>query len=152
MFSPLPLRCLSLCLGAGELALALGLALRGHDLREHVRLAEDQVLLRTDLDFGAAVLRVDDLVTDLHVQRDVVYVLVTATRADREHAAALGLLFRRVRKDDAAHRGLLLFEGFDDEPISERLQIHTHTPPRCGLCDICWHSPIASAEPFYNLF
>src|SRR5687768_10252386 len=83
---------LLLSLRPGQLALALGLGLLGHDLGEHVRLAKNQVLVGAELHFGAAVLRVDDLVTDLDVHGDVLPVLVTATRADRHDAAALGLL------------------------------------------------------------
>src|SRR5581483_4155349 len=50
---------------------------------EDVARGQDQVLLARDLDLGAAVLRVEDLVSDLHVQRDPLPVLEPA-RAHRD--------------------------------------------------------------------
>ena len=95
------------------------------DLREHVGLAQDQVLVRADLDLGPAVLGEDDLVALLHVHGDELSVVVPAARADGEDAAALRLLLRRIRKHDAAEGLLLLFEDLDDQAVTKRLQVHS---------------------------
>src|SRR5687767_14192557 len=87
--------------GAGRLAVA-------DDLGEHVRFAQDQVVVGAELDLGAAVLREDDLVTVLEVHLDVLAVLVAGARANREDAAALRLLLRGVRQDDPTRARLLL--------------------------------------------
>ena len=55
-----------------------------------------------DLDLGAAVLREDDLVALGDVHRDELALVVARARADREDVAALRLLLRGVRQDDAA--------------------------------------------------
>src|ERR687892_138212 len=77
------------------------------DLRQDVRLAQDQVLVGADLDLGAAVLGEDDLVTLLQVHLDELAVLVARAGAHGEDAAALRLLLGRVRQHDAARRDLL---------------------------------------------
>src|SRR3989440_11194047 len=92
--------------GARELAFAL--ATRADDLREHVRLTQDQNILDSELDLGPAVLREDNLVALGDVHLDVLPVLAAGTRSDRQHAAALRLLPRRVRQNNPAHRQLLL--------------------------------------------
>src|SRR5205807_1756177 len=73
------------------LRLCGNLALAGDDLREDVRLAQDQVLIAGILDLGAAVLGEDDLVAVLDVERHQLPVFV-ATGAGREHLASLRLL------------------------------------------------------------
>jgi hypothetical protein len=42
-------------------------------------------------------------------------------RADREHAAPLRLLLRRIWQDDPAGRGLLVFEGLHDQTVAQWL-------------------------------
>src|SRR3982751_4510087 len=98
------------------------------DLREHVGLAQDQVLVRADLDLRAAVLGEDDLVALLQVHGDELAVVVPAARADGEDTAALRLLLRRIRKHDAADGLLLLFEDLDDQPVTKWLQVHASPP------------------------
>src|ERR687891_335734 len=83
------------------------------DLRQDVRLAQDQVLVGADLDLGAAVLGEDDLVTLLQVHLDVLAVLVPGAGADRQDTAALRLLLGGVRQHDAADRDLLFLEDLD---------------------------------------
>src|SRR5206468_7148164 len=114
---------LSLDRGAGRLAVA-------GDLREYVRLAQDQVLVGADPDLGPSVLGEDDLVALLQVHRDELSAVVPGARSDGEDAAALRLLLRGVRKHDAAHRRLFLFEDLDDEAVTKRLQVHAW-PPDC---------------------
>src|SRR5262249_27265403 len=94
------------------------------DLREDVRLTQDQNLVGTELDLGAAVLAENDLVALGDVHRDVLPVLVPGARADCEDTAALRLLLRRVRQHDAADRGLFLFDDLDDQTVTKRLQVH----------------------------
>src|SRR6478752_1409901 len=85
------------------------------DLRQDVRLAQNQNLVATELDLGAAVLAEDDLVALFEVERDVLAVVITGARADGEDAAALRRLLRRVRQDDPARRRLLFSEDFSDQ-------------------------------------
>src|SRR5919106_957903 len=99
------------------------------DLRQDVRLTQDEDVLGADLDLGPAVLGEDDLVTLLDVHRNVVPVLVARAGADGENLAALRLLLRRVGQYDPADRLLLLLEDLDDQAIAQRLQIHSHNLP-----------------------
>src|ERR1700712_1645784 len=99
------------CCGAGCLALDDG---------EHVARGEHEVLLAGVLDLGAAVLAVEHLVADAHVERDAVAVL-EPTRADREDDALLGLLLRGVRDHEAAGSRRLGLDGLDDDAVLERL-------------------------------
>src|SRR3954467_9804400 len=91
------------------------------DLGEDVRLAEDQDIVGADLDLGPAVLAEDDLVARCDVHGDVLAVVVTRTRTDREDLAALRLLLRGIRQDDAADRRFLFLEDLDDQAIAKRL-------------------------------
>src|SRR6266513_2595090 len=118
------LRFVALRGGAGGLAIA-------HDLREHIGLAEDQVILGAYPDLGPAVLGEDDLVALRQVHQDELAVVVPGARADGEDAAALRLLLRGIRKHDAARRRLLLFEDLDDEAVTKWLQVHSE-PPDCS--------------------
>src|SRR5947199_9115412 len=96
------------CSSSSALRFCAGRLARTDDLREHIGLAQDQVLVRSDLDLGSAVLGENDLVVLVHVHGDVLSVVVPAARADGEDAAAPRLLLRRIRKPGAA-RGLLPF-------------------------------------------
>jgi hypothetical protein len=85
--------------------------LLARDFGEHVRLTQDQEILALDLDLGAAVLRVQDLVALGDVERDALLAfLVPPAVTDREDLAALRLLLGRVRQVDAARRGLLFID------------------------------------------
>ena len=69
---------------------------------EHVAAGEDQQVLAVDGDLGAAVLRVDDGVADLDVERDeLAGLLGAAAGADGEDLALLGLLLGGVGDDEA---------------------------------------------------
>src|SRR5436309_15086675 len=111
-------------LSGGTRELAFALATRADDLGEHVRLTQDQNIVGTELDLGPAVLREDDLVALGGVHLDVLPVLVSRTRSDGQHKAALRLLPRRVRQNNPAHRQLLLVKDLDDQTVTKRLQIH----------------------------
>ena len=107
------------------------------DLREHVALAQDQVVGALDPDLGAAVLREDDLVALGDVHRDALAGLAVAgARPGGDDAAALRLLERGVRENDAADRRLLLLEGLDDQAVSQGRQIHS-SDLHCSVVTAC---------------
>src|SRR5258706_2561927 len=108
---------------------------RTDDLCEHIGLAENQVLVRSDLDLSSPVLGEDDLVALVHVHGDELSVVVPAARADGEDTAALRLFLRRVRKHDAAERDVLFIEDFDDQAVTKWLQVHS-TFLLTALCDV----------------
>src|SRR3954468_1118739 len=92
--------------------------------REHVAGRQDQVLLAVDLDLGAAVLRVDHDVADLHVEPDAaVAVLVPPAGAGGHDGALLRLLLGRVRDHEARRGGLVTLVRLDDDPVLERLEL-----------------------------
>src|SRR5690606_14595798 len=96
---------------------------------EDVARGQDEVVLAAVLDLGAAVLAVDDLVADRHVERDAVAVVVDTARTDGQDLALLGLLLGGVRDDQAGcGRGLGL-EGLHDDPVLERLDGDRHVGP-----------------------
>src|SRR5204863_689452 len=68
---------------------------------EHVPGGEHQVLLAGPLDLGAAVLRVDHRVADLHVDRHPVALVVEPARAYSQDGALLRLLLGGVGDHDA---------------------------------------------------
>src|SRR3954447_5400030 len=102
---------------------------------EQVARGQHEEVLAAVAHLGAAVLRVDDHVADVHVERDPVAVVVDAAGADRDDSALLGLLLGGVRDDQpGSGRGLGLV-GLDDDAILERLDVdlgsgrHDVTPP-----------------------
>src|SRR5436190_4832433 len=90
------------------------------DLREDVRFAEHEQVLTVDLDLGAAVLAVEDLVALRDVEWTALAVL-DRTVPDRDHLALLGLLLRGVGEHDAARRRLILLDRLNDQPIAKGL-------------------------------
>src|SRR3954471_610010 len=107
-------------LGMGRLLLLLGT-----DGGEDVTCVEDQQVVALDGDLRAAVLRVDDGVADLDVDRDdLAGLLRTLARADGQDLTLLGLLLGGVRDDQAAGRGLLRLARLDDDAVLEGLQVH----------------------------
>src|SRR6266511_5025306 len=97
------------------------------DLREHVRLAEDEQLVAVHGDLGAAVLGVEDLVALLDIERTAAAVLLHLTVADGDHLALLGLLLRGVGEDDSARGCLLLLDCLHDQAVVKGLELHWHT-------------------------
>jgi hypothetical protein len=79
------------------------------------------------LDFGSAVLGVDNNVALGNVERDAVAVVVKAAGAYCNNFAFLGLLLRGVRDDQAGSRGLLGFERADNNTILKRLNRDRHS-------------------------
>src|SRR5947199_3439989 len=123
------------CSSSSALRFCAGRLARTDDLREHIGLAQDQVLVRSDLDLGSAVLREDDLVALVQVHGDELSVVVPAARADGEDTAALRLLLRRVRKHDAAEGDVLFIEDLDDQAVTKWLQVHsTFLLTACDSC------------------
>src|SRR5712691_2471956 len=112
------------------------------DDRQYVPCGQDQVLLAGVLHLGAAVLRVEDGLADLHVERDPLgAVLVPAAGAHGDDRALLGLLFRGVRNHDAGSRRRLGLVGLDHDPVLQRLDGdlgcggHDLSPPPDGVMD-----------------
>src|SRR3954447_23034026 len=95
------------------------------DLGEDVRLAKDEQVLTVDLDLGASVLGVEDLVALRDVERNALLALVVVTAlADGDDLPLLGLFLGGVGEDDAAGGRLLLLDGPHDEPVAQGLELH----------------------------
>src|SRR5215213_1237426 len=92
---------------------------------QHVAGGENQVLLAVVLDFGAAVLAVDDDVTLGHVQRNpLLAILVPAAGANCDDGAFLRLLLGGVGDNQTGRgRGLGLV-GLDEDLVLEWLDVH----------------------------
>src|SRR5580692_6412757 len=100
------------------------------DFGEDVATGEDEKVLAVDGDLGAAVLRVDDGVTDLDVDGDeLARGLGAATGSGGEHLALLWLLLGGVGDDQPGGCGLLGLSGADDNPVLEGVELHTDEPP-----------------------
>src|SRR5206468_11737200 len=82
-------------------------------------------VLTVDLDLGAAVLGVEDLVPFGDVERDALLALVVvAAVADGDDLALLRLFLRGVGEDDPAGGRLLLLDRPHDEPVAQGLELH----------------------------
>ena len=91
---------------------------------ENVTGRQDQIILALYLDLGAAVLRVEDDITDGDVERDPLAVLVFA-RAHGQYFTQLGLFLRGIGDDEAAScAGLVLVLRLDHNAVPQRLEIH----------------------------
>src|SRR5690606_21573527 len=104
--------------------------------RQDVLLAEDQQLLVVDLQLSARILREQDVVADLDVQRNALLaVLVEPARTHRQHLTALRLLLGRIRKDDPTLRHLFTLHRANKDPVPERpdLRFHTRHPRGTSL-------------------
>src|SRR5262249_25008330 len=102
------------------------------DDAQHVLFPHDQVLLVLYLDLGAGVLAQEDAVASLHVQRDLLALVVHLAGSDRDDLPLLGLLLRRVRNDDAALLHLLLLDSLDENPVVQRTNLHDRSS-RCKM-------------------
>src|SRR5436853_1328071 len=102
-------------------ALGVGGHLGVVENREDLFGANDDVVFAVDVDFGAAVLAVQNGLTDLNVHRCELAAIEALAGAYGEDGAALRLLLRGVGKNDASRRGLLLGGGFDDDSIVQGL-------------------------------
>src|SRR5450759_3257967 len=94
-------------------------------LCKYVPLAEDQDLFAADLYLGAAVLRVDDGVAYLDVQRDQ-FAFLIPTRSNGQYLALLGLLLGGIGNHDTAGCLVFALTGRHDYPVSQRFQVHVH--------------------------
>src|SRR5688572_4871268 len=93
------------------------------DDREDVLLADDEELLAVEFEFGPRVLRVEDLVAGLDVDRFALAVIERLPRSDGDDLALLGLLLGGVRQDDAALGHVLARDGLDDDAVTEWAQL-----------------------------
>jgi hypothetical protein len=85
------------------------------------------VFLVVDLDLGAGVLADQDAVPLLHVQRELLAVLVDLALAHGDHLGLHRLLFRGVGDDDAALARLLLLDPLDQNPVVKRTNLHSYS-------------------------
>src|SRR3954470_7881203 len=88
---------------------------------EQVAGREHEVLLAAVDDLGAAVLRVDDHVADVDVERHTLAVVVDAAGAHGDDRALLRLLLGGVRDDQAGGGGGLGLVGLDHDAVLQRL-------------------------------
>src|SRR5205809_1112759 len=86
--------------------------------REHIGLAKDQVLFGVDCDFGAAVLPVENLVSDLELHRDS-DILLKASGTNRDDLALLRLLLGGVGDEESTAHLLRILERLDDDAIGK---------------------------------
>src|SRR6266568_1526630 len=94
------------------------------DDAEDVLLAHDEVLLAVDLDLGTGVLREEDAIAGLDVERTDVAILQHLAVADGEHLALDRLLLGRVGDDDAPLGLLFLGDALHDDAVLERTDLH----------------------------
>src|SRR5258707_366830 len=87
--------------------------------------AEDWILLVVDLNVVAGVFAEQDSVTHLHIKRDTA-ALFDLAGSDGHYFPLMRLLFGRVRDDDAAFRGFLLFQPAYDDAVVQGSDIHSH--------------------------
>src|SRR4029079_6899784 len=101
-----------------------------------------------DLDLGAAVLRADDDVADLRVERDAaVAVLVPPAGAGRNDGALLGLLLGGGGDHEARRGGLGTLVRLHDDPVLERLELevrHLLGPSFCWGPTGCPGRPVST--------
>jgi hypothetical protein len=88
---------------------------------------EYEVLLAAVLDFGSAVLGVDNDVALGYIDRDAVSVVINAAGAYCDNFTFLRLFLGGVRDDQAGSRGLLCFERADNNTILKRLNRDRHS-------------------------
>ena len=84
---------------------------------------DDEQVFAFDLEFGAGVLGVEDLVPGLDVHRLALAVVEDLARAGGDDRALLGLLLGGVRQDDAALGHLLALARLDDDAVTERAKL-----------------------------
>src|SRR6185436_13112342 len=99
------------------------------DDRQHVVLAEDQVLGPVDLDVTARILVEEDLVPRLDLQLAERPVLLELPGAHRDHQALLGLLLGGVRDEQAASRLGLFLDALDEDAVVKWPYLHVSFPP-----------------------
>src|SRR6185312_6462136 len=115
------------------------------ELRQHVRLTQDEQVVPLDGYLGASVFGVEDLVALRDVERAAAAVLVDGAIADGDDLPLLRLLLGGVGENDAASGRRLLLDRLDDQPVPEGLQLHPCTSV-IGAC-FAFKSRIPAAEP-----
>src|SRR6266550_778337 len=86
--------------------------------REHIGLAKDQILFGVDGYFGAAVLSVKNLVSDLELHRNA-DVLLEPAGTDCDDLALLRLFLGGVGDEQSTAHLLRVLERLDDDAIGE---------------------------------
>src|SRR5215467_11504597 len=105
--------------------LLLGCFRRAAQLGQDLFFAQDEQLFAFELDLRSTVLSEQHAVSRLYVERDQ-FALLALSGPDRNHFSLLRLLFRRIRDDDAALDGFLLFNALHDHAVVQRCQIDCH--------------------------
>jgi hypothetical protein len=105
------------------------LGLANHDC-EHVASAENQVLLATELDLGAAVLAKQNLVAYRHVNRDALASVVEAAWTYGNNLGLLWLLLGgSVRNNQTRCSYLLGWDWADNNTVFKWLDLNRHDLP-----------------------
>src|SRR5256885_397506 len=97
------------------------------DDSEHVLLADDQVLDVFQLELVAGVLRVEHLVADGELHRNLLPVVEDPAGSNGLHDPFLRLLARRVRQHDPALCLLLPLDRLQNYPVAQRPQLHAYS-------------------------
>src|SRR5438105_4272559 len=84
---------------------------------EDLLLAHDDVFLAVQLDLAARVLADEDVIADLHVEREPLALVVDAAAADGDHFGLERFFLRSVRDDDPADALFLLLDALDEDAI-----------------------------------
>jgi hypothetical protein len=100
------------------------------DDAEELGLAEDQVLVVLDLDFGAGVLAVYHGVADLDAHLGALAVVEALAGADGDDLAADGLLLRGLGQVDARRGAGLGLDGLDKDAVFEWFDGHCCFAPK----------------------
>src|SRR5690606_14731136 len=94
------------------------------DHAHHVTFLHDEQVLAVELDLRAGPFAEQDMVADLHVERDQLAGLVAGARTDGDDFALLRLFLGSVRDDDAPCRLLLGVDTADQNPVMEWTEVH----------------------------
>src|SRR6516225_9435678 len=98
--------------------------LGGFQYAQHLVLAQDQVFLIVDLDFGAGIFAEEDALARLDVQRDHFTLVGLLAVADSHHFTLLRFLLGCVGNDDSSLHSFLLFNTLDQDAVMKRSKSH----------------------------
>src|SRR5882762_5641677 len=124
-FTPLNMRWRASSLNRTSFAaIVVILQLLGFNHGHNIFLSHHNELFPVHSDFGAAVLAEKDLVADLDVEGTDLAVLENLAFADRYDLSLNRLFGRGIGNENAARRGLFLFQTFHDDAVMKRTYLH----------------------------
>src|SRR5882762_606133 len=124
-FTPLNMRWRASSLNRTSLAaIVVILQLLGFNHGHNIFLSHHNELFPVHSDFGAAVLAEKDLVADLDVEGTDLAVFENLAFADRYDLSLYWLFGRGIGNENAARRGLFLFQTFHDDAVMKRTYLH----------------------------